>query len=430
MKQHQHQNALLPFSPIRCFFYLIGVVLVLMLVLILTPFHGIQQEPDLPPDLPHLGENNLRKQEPISPPQVIDPIIPTATYPPKMKPTIAYAITVTKDGPFVDGALVLGFAAKKYHSFSYGVSSGYKAELVAFVTKQVKTSREVLSRFGWRIIEKDLPVAVSEIENQDYAQRMVNSGCCGADEFLKLWAFTLTEYHRVVHLDMDSIVFKNMDELYHQDYELLFTGDYNMIAGSPFPPAQGGFFVIRPSLETFQEFQSIIRKGDHRPGSGWGGSHIGNFWGGQTIQGIIPYYYNILHPGKAKELNRCEYNCMVDNPYHKGTTKCLDRQPTCEDCRLREFPKVSSAHFTICQKPWTCTFHSNPKNKVLCEQFHKEWFSLRDEYETLLKIDKTSYRAKKTRYIESQGMCRGYGDDKYLPIPVERVRDEDIPREI
>ncbi len=39
---------------------------------------------------------------------------------------------------------------------------------------------------------------------------MRDSGCCGANEFLKLWAYTLTEYHRVVHLDMDSVVFRNM----------------------------------------------------------------------------------------------------------------------------------------------------------------------------------------------------------------------------
>ena len=29
---------------------------------------------------------------------------------------------------------------------------------------------------------------------------------------------------------------------------------------SPVPPVQGGFLVIRPSLETFKEFQAIIRK--------------------------------------------------------------------------------------------------------------------------------------------------------------------------
>ena len=427
MKLTSSSSSSFHFSPVRCFFYLIGLVLIALLVLILTPVHdSISQTKPLIEKIPQPGTNNDNKLR-TEGDQRNNVVSQIQTQPPKTKPTIAYAITVTKDGPFVDGALVLGYAAKKFHSAAQGNPSAYQAELVAFVTKQVKTSREILTKFGWRIIERDLPVAIKDIENQDYAQRMVNSGCCGADEFLKLWAFTLTEYHRVVHLDMDSIVFKNMDELYNLDYEVLFTGDYNMIAGSPYPPAQGGFFVIRPSMETFREFQAIIRKGDHRPGSGWGGSHIGNFWGGQTIQGIIPYYYNILHPGKALELNRCQYNCMVDNPYHKGTTRCLDRQPTCQDCRLADMQKVSSAHFTICQKPWTCTFHSNPNNKVLCEQFHRRWFDLRDEFERLLSLD-TSYRAAKTRYVDSRGMCRGYGDDKYLPVPVGSLTEQQLAK--
>jgi alpha-N-acetylglucosamine transferase len=32
----------------------------------------------------------------------------------------------------------------------------------------------------------------------------------GADEFIKLYAYSLTQYHRVVHLDMDSVIYKNM----------------------------------------------------------------------------------------------------------------------------------------------------------------------------------------------------------------------------
>lgn len=187
------------------------------------------------------------------------------------------------------------------------------------------------------------------------------------------------------------------------------------MGGSPVPPAQGGFLVIRPSMERFEEFRAIIRKGDHG-GKGWGGSRIGNFWGGQTIQGIVPYFYHVLHNGDAKELNRCEFNCMVDNPYHKNTLKCLDRQPTCQDCRAQNPDLVYSAHFTICQKPWTCSEHTNPRNKVLCEVFHDKWFVLRDELEKDLGID-PSYRAKVTRYKKSFGMCRGYGDDKYITIP-------------
>ena len=60
---------------------------------------------------------------------------------------------------------------------------------------------------------------------------------------MKLWAYTLTEYERVVHLDMDSIVFDNMDELYRLDYELIHTSDYNM-GTKPVPPVQGGFLVV------------------------------------------------------------------------------------------------------------------------------------------------------------------------------------------
>merc|ERR1712167_194490 len=36
---------------------------------------------------------------------------------------VAFAITVTRDGHFVDGALVLGFAARKYHSALKGYPS-------------------------------------------------------------------------------------------------------------------------------------------------------------------------------------------------------------------------------------------------------------------------------------------------------------------
>ena len=126
------------------------------------------------------------------------------------KPKIAYAITMTKDGPFLDGALVLGYSAKKVHDASHGFESKYDADLVAFVTPAVVTARPILEKFGWRVLERALPVTLDEIENKQYSEGMRNSGCCGADEFLKLWAYTLVEYKRVVHLDMDSIIYQNM----------------------------------------------------------------------------------------------------------------------------------------------------------------------------------------------------------------------------
>ena len=96
------------------------------------------------------------------------------------------------------------------HDSSKGFNSIYEADLVAFVAPGVVKARPILEKHGWLISEKGLPVELEDIENQDYVQQMRKSGCCGASEFLKLWAYTLTDYERVIHLDMDSIIFKNM----------------------------------------------------------------------------------------------------------------------------------------------------------------------------------------------------------------------------
>lgn len=37
-------------------------------------------------------------------------------------------------------------------------------------------------------------------------KRVENGGCCGPAELMKFFSYTLTEYHRVVHLDTDVIV--------------------------------------------------------------------------------------------------------------------------------------------------------------------------------------------------------------------------------
>jgi hypothetical protein len=332
------------------------------------------------------------------------------------KKKVAYAITVTKDSNFIDGALVLGYSAKKVHDKLHGFESEYEADLVAFVTSSVITSRPMLEKNGWRVLERKLPVELEEIENKEYMQKMKDSGCCGADEFLKLWAYTLVEYHRVIHLDMDSIVFQNMDELYNIDKEMLFTGDWNMKAGSPAVPAQGGFLIVKPSIETFEEFKAIIRKGDHGS-KGWGGTGIGNFWGGTTIQGIIPYFYYSIHPGASMEMDRCIYNFMADNPYRPNTLKCINGEATCQDCRVQDPELIKSAHFTICQKPWTCTIFDNPRNRIPCSAIHKKWFTLRDEYEKSLGIS-SNYRVLDTSHVVSLGMCKSPGDRGYIPVPM------------
>lgn len=48
------------------------------------------------------------------------------------------------------------------------------------------------------------------------------------------------------------------DELFLIEKDLLYTGDYNMKGNSPVPPVQGGFLVIRPSMERFHELRYSV----------------------------------------------------------------------------------------------------------------------------------------------------------------------------
>jgi alpha-N-acetylglucosamine transferase len=46
-----------------------------------------------------------------------------------------------------------------------------------------------------------------------------------ASELIKLWSFTLTENHRVVHLDIDAMLLQPLDELLEHDVDLVYTTD-------------------------------------------------------------------------------------------------------------------------------------------------------------------------------------------------------------
>jgi hypothetical protein len=38
----------------------------------------------------------------------------------------------------------------------------------------------------------------------------------------------------------------------------------------------------------------IIREGDFRPNTGWGGKGVGWGYGGPTFQGVLPYYWQYV----------------------------------------------------------------------------------------------------------------------------------------
>lgn len=301
---------------------------------------------------------------------------------------------------------------------------------------QVEAARPVLGYLGWRVEERAVPVAVEDIQGEFLRTHIAKNGCCGERELLKLWAFTFTEYHRVVHLDMDSLVLRPLDELFGPAYDAyggLFTYDWNMARNGRNPPVQGGFLVVKPNIQVFDELCNIVRKGDFRQGAGWAGTGAGAYWGGMTIQGLMAYYYSTVNKGGGKALNRCIYNNMVDNPRDVGgfgRGNCRDGNKTCEDCRLVDAEQISNVHFTICQKPWECFGGGDRPYSKLCTILHGKWFGVRRDLEE--NVWGTFSSAKYHGGFHSRtyhGFCSRPGRTGYAPMPItERLLALPDPR--
>lgn len=285
---------------------------------------------------------------------------------------------------------------------------------------------------GYRVLEKGLPVEIADIKGEVLRSRIGNNGCCGAWELLKLYAWTLTEYHVVVHVDMDVAILQNLDELFDDwppELRAMYTYDWTM-ARPPWgsnPPVQGGFLVAKPDLDVFNRLVDVVRVGDFRSGKGgrgWGGTGAGTYWGGMTIQGLIPYFFDYLHPHLGKAVDNCVYNNMANNPrsvggFDKGD--CRDGTTDCKDCRLVPLDTVKTVHFTICQKPWTCVSasHLGCPYCPICAKFHAQWFELRAEMEREWGLDVQALYTGDA--AQRHGMCgrRTGGGKGYTPVPID-----------
>lgn len=336
----------------------------------------------------------------------------------KRRKKVAYAITITKDGFFQDGAAVLAWSIIKQAQHSRHDTD---ISLVAFVHPLVVEARPKLRKLGFHVIEAPMPINITAIEHKFLREKINLNGCCGASELIKLNAYRLLQYDNVVHMDADTMVINPINEILHTNYSLVYTTDPNMAThkGEDKMPAQGGFLVLKPSETDFRAIIDTLMTTKFVSGGAWNGTKIGWFWGGMTVQGILPYYYNkvtVPNVHRRKIVDRCVYNTMAD-------TKMCEEIP---------FSQVKTAHFTICQKPWAC--YGGFINK-LCEALHKEWFRLRKEAERFYGVQVTEGACEgprgqryKRMKLEDAQMPQGQGqgshysqkeDDMLLPIPDE-----------
>jgi hypothetical protein len=156
---------------------------------------------------------------------------------------------------------------------------------------------------------------------------------------------------------------------------------------------QGGFLLLRPSEATYEQMVEIVREGDFRPSKGWGGSGIGWCWGGQTIQGLVSYFVNLVEPSlvRSPRLRRHPAGTTATPPAPPPPRSATDAaqgvpldackynsMASTKKCELEaKIDEVASIHYTVCQKPWECRRGAN----AICAEFLHAWWMVRDDLE-------------------------------------------------
>lgn len=344
------------------------------------------------------------------------------------RPSVAYVVTITGCGGsekdlkhgygvqqamalVVQGAAVLSRSVHLAH-----VTSRYDYTMYAIVHPSASQCSIGLSALGYTTLIRNTPFDRENIQNEYFRSVVDGASCCGAKEYIKLYAFTLVEHEVAVVMDLDSLILKPFDIMFdamlsssseisstvpihrgiHRNSAsttnststndidgigAFFTRDYNMIGegNEEYAGVQGGFLMVRPSERVFQEYIDIVLEGNYIENHGWGGKY-GWAFGGAQIQGICAYFYGMIHPEQGVELDRCKVNAMVDSPHFKNGN-CRDGRSKCEDCRLTPVVDVMSVHFTLCGKPWECRTSWDSENQRLCLSLHREWFRVRRSFE-------------------------------------------------
>ena len=66
--------------------------------------------------------------------------------------------------------------------------------------------------------------------------------------------------------------------------------------------------------------------------------------------------------------------------------------------RTQNLAEIKSAHFTTCQKPWTC----NPDRVRLCLELHDSWFNLRKEAEAFYGVKVVNKACRGESYVRME----------------------------
>jgi len=389
---------------------------------------------------------------------------------------VAYAISFIKCGDhqnvnaagLIDASLVLRHSIHKISSRNPLSGSKYDYKMYAIVHRQAEECSSILNDLGFEVLVVDPPLKKDDIKGDYLRNHIHRERCCGADEFIKLDAYTLP-HDIIVHVDMDVAFYKPMDHLfdsilYEKDtaegqaarkvIELerpgeklpdkigaFITRDWTQVFPGKWPPGyQAGFLVARRDPSIKSDIVEIIKEGNYTEGwghkYGWGNKGYGGYVGAMAMQGVVAYYYDHINTDNAVELNQCLYNHMGVDIKHRG--KCRNGMEKCEDCMKTSLSTVYNIHHTQCRKPWLCQAVAAPGGKKPgggratalnpdyvnpdhCLEMSRAWHSLRTDLEESLynlTKDESIHSAASGGYRKDifQGHCADDGSSHYLNI--------------
>ena len=152
--------------------------------------------------------------------------------------------------------------------------------------------------------------------------------CCGDKEFsvLALW---MLPYDRVLYMETDTRLLSNVDELFNCDVDFMATI-------GPWSPLNGGVFLLRPRISTFEAMQKQLESTKYNHETCWGGlgcpKPFKPGWkrgfGSEGPQGFLEYFFFCL--GAERELNTAKmdmgtYNYQVCGQAIAGLLKLEPR---------------------------------------------------------------------------------------------------------
>jgi len=223
---------------------------------------------------------------------------------------IAYAISLIRCSDFqsstsglLDAATILRHSIHETSIRNPKSGSKYDYKLYAIVHMKAKDCSHILSDLGYEVILKDSPVNIADIKGEYLRKNVHKEWCCGADEFIKLYAYTINQHTIVVHTDIDFMYYQPMDDVYDamllpsdsvegkisrtkiemeypnkeipNNIQAYLTRDYHQVIPGRKAAFQAGFIILKPSMDVFNEYLDTIREGNYVGGfsreNGWGG---------------------------------------------------------------------------------------------------------------------------------------------------------------